>query len=450
MSTRADRALWRVIVPSILLGAALGIAAGVALGWLVWPVRWYDTDPSDLRLGHQIHYVVMAADSYATTGDLETAQLRLYELMDDDTSRAQVANLVERVAVSMETDGDADSAQRIRRLRDDAGLPSPAEEEFVSGVARPMGSGVWIGLGVLGAAALLAALWLVGATERVVAEGAMGDAAPWLDGLPPHEAAPAPAAAPGLGGAVEEGDGSEDGVEPVPSVVLDAEGEEAAAPAPPAEAEEGSYEDEADWGEDAWEDDEDAWEEVEEPVLDAGERVTSVDELSAEEDTSPDRAGGEDAGPGDVLGTFEAEYRQGDADFDCSFSIESPAGAFLGECGVGVADVLRAADTRHVEAFEVWLFDRTDIRTVSAVLVSEGAGDDPDLREEVADKGKVLVAAPGLTVVLETLSLRVTATVRSCAFTDDGGEPRAYFEHLHVELVAEPNDGAEESAQGTP
>ena len=38
----------------VVAGLLAGIGIGLVLGWQVWPVSWYDTDPSDLRVQHQI------------------------------------------------------------------------------------------------------------------------------------------------------------------------------------------------------------------------------------------------------------------------------------------------------------------------------------------------------------------------------------------------------------
>jgi len=90
----------RPAVPLIVCGLVVGVLLGLLLGWRVWPVQWYDTDPSDLRLQHQVAYVTLVSDSLAVTGDIEAARQRLAELTDGDTTWHQVANLVEMVALN--------------------------------------------------------------------------------------------------------------------------------------------------------------------------------------------------------------------------------------------------------------------------------------------------------------------------------------------------------------
>jgi len=146
-----------------------------------------------------------------------------------------------------------------------------------------------------------------------------------------------------------------------------------------------------------------------------------------------------DTGP---LGVFEAKYVLGDDDFDCSFGLESPDGEFLGECGLGITDVLGSGEPQRVDAFEVWLFDKGDIRTVSRVLVSEHAYQDEALNARLSAKGELVEAQPGLTLTLETPSLRVSATIADFAYVEDDLLPNSCFSHLEVEMIAEQNDAA--------
>ncbi|MCE1255772.1 MAG: hypothetical protein LWX83_19755, partial [Anaerolineae bacterium] len=76
---------------------------------------------------------------------------------------------------------------------------------------------------------------------------------------------------------------------------------------------------------------------------------------------------------GEPIAQFMTTYTLGDDLYDDSFSIDSPNGEFLGECGVGVSDTIGVGDPKKVSAFEVWLFDKNDIQTVTKVLMSEHA-----------------------------------------------------------------------------
>jgi len=50
---------------------------------------------------------------------------------------------------------------------------------------------------------------------------------------------------------------------------------------------------------------------------------------------------------------FMASYKAGDDLFDDSFSIDSPAGEFMGECGVSISETIGVGEPKKVSAFEV-------------------------------------------------------------------------------------------------
>ena len=87
------------------------------------------------------------------------------------------------------------------------------------------------------------------------------------------------------------------------------------------------------------------------------------------------------------MAQFMASYKLGDDLFDDSFSIDFPAGEFLGECGVGISETIGVGDPKKVTAFEVWLFDKNDIQTVTKVLMSAHAFLDEATRLRLACQG---------------------------------------------------------------
>jgi hypothetical protein len=127
-------------------------------------------------------------------------------------------------------------------------------------------------------------------------------------------------------------------------------------------------------------------------------------------------AGVEPEGVGTVmpetsLGHFETTYSLGDEGYDISYSIEASTGEFLGECGVSALEEVGIGEPGRVSAFEVWLFDKEDVRTETRVLVSAPALGDDALREKLADKGAFVQAEPGRVIALETANLRLDATI---------------------------------------
>ncbi|MGD2253483.1 MAG: hypothetical protein PVF70_11275, partial [Anaerolineales bacterium] len=106
------------------------------------------------------------------------------------------------------------------------------------------------------------------------------------------------------------------------------------------------------------------------------------------------------------LATFRTTYTLGGDHYDESFSIENASGDFLGECGVGIGDIIGVGDAKKVSAFEVWLFDKNDIQTVTKVLMSQFAFKDDETRNRLAAKGDPVRAENGGVVMLETASLK--------------------------------------------
>ncbi|MFA9405151.1 MAG: hypothetical protein ACERKX_04990 [Anaerolineales bacterium] len=70
----------------ILLGISfiLGIAGGLYYAWNINPVAYVDAAPSSLRQDFQSDYITLIAASYAATGELDRAQVRLSIFSLDD------------------------------------------------------------------------------------------------------------------------------------------------------------------------------------------------------------------------------------------------------------------------------------------------------------------------------------------------------------------------------
>ncbi len=154
-----------------------------------------------------------------------------------------------------------------------------------------------------------------------------------------------------------------------------------------------------------------------------------------------ERLGSEAADESEPLATFRTIYTLGDDTYDDSFSIETPSGDFVGECGVGIGDLIGVGEPKKVSAFEIWLFDKNDIQTVTKVLMSHHAFGDQGIRNRLAAKGDAVEAESGGVVTLETASLLVEARIVDMTY---GGSPlpdQSYFERLTIELRAWPRGG---------
>ena len=136
------------------------------------------------------------------------------------------------------------------------------------------------------------------------------------------------------------------------------------------------------------------------------------------------------------LATFRTTYTLGDDLYDDSFSIESATGDFLGECGVGIGDLIGVGEPKKVSAFEVWLFDKNDIQTVTKVLMSRYTHQDEATRHRMAAKGDPILAEPGAVVTLETASLMVEARIVDLTYGGGALPAESFFERMTIELRA--------------
>jgi hypothetical protein len=132
---------------------------------------------------------------------------------------------------------------------------------------------------------------------------------------------------------------------------------------------------------------------------------------------------------------YVTTYVIGDDLFDDSFSIDSPSGEFLGECGVGISETIGVGDPKKVTAFEVWMFDKNDIQTVTKVLMSPHAFNDAGFRSKLEPKGELVPVQPQKQIVLETQTLQMIATVSDMQFGQGALPEGSYFDRITLELA---------------
>ena len=70
---KSTRVLW-ILIPLMLLA---GVALGIAYGWYIDPVEYFDTTPDTLRADYKADYVLMTAEAYQVERDPGLAARRL-------------------------------------------------------------------------------------------------------------------------------------------------------------------------------------------------------------------------------------------------------------------------------------------------------------------------------------------------------------------------------------
>ncbi len=134
------------------------------------------------------------------------------------------------------------------------------------------------------------------------------------------------------------------------------------------------------------------------------------------------------------LNQFATTYALGDDRYDMSKSIEAPNGDFLGECGVGISEIIGTGVPEKATALEVWLFDKNDVRTITKVLMSDYAYNDAAIRNKLAPKGDAVAIKKGDVVELKTQTLKIGARVVDLAY-GSGTPANAYFQQVTLELA---------------
>ena len=145
-----------------------------------------------------------------------------------------------------------------------------------------------------------------------------------------------------------------------------------------------------------------------------------------------------DQGEETPIAQFMTTYMLGDDLYDDSFSIDSPTGEFLGECGVGISETIGVGDPKKVTAFEVWLFDKNDIQTITKVLMSEHAYNDESISQRLISKGEPILIEPGKHIILETATLQLEARVVEMNYGQGALPDNSFVDRMTLELAIWP------------
>lgn len=150
----------------------------------------------------------------------------------------------------------------------------------------------------------------------------------------------------------------------------------------------------------------------------------------------------EGEGPAPIK-VWTGTYTLGQNNYDEFFTIETNEGDFLGESGMGIMKAVPGTNPKQVTAFDVGLFDKTDITTLSRVVMSEDAyNNDEELRNniEANPQAEAILAQPGKEFTLETNALRVVAKIDEMEYGEGGNK---YFNKLKVNLNVFLREGAD-------
>lgn len=395
----------RSLIIGIVVGIILGCAVGAGLvGFYIRqnpPVYQGGAYPNEMTNAYQNHYLAMAVDSYIVTQQPEIAQERL-KTFDEPT---KIAILAERSAAFVAA-GRGAEAQFINNLA----MTLKEAEGWNDDTIR----------------AVVADLAVQYQNEPAKAQAIGAFSAQLLNGQVP---------------ALPQGEGQPEQPPPAegeqpPAVPPPAEGEQPPAPeaAPPAPAESGG-------------------------ILGALSPlrlllcclvliiviaiIYFIGRRRFEARRGPTKQQivweGEGTPP---IKQWRGTYNLGDDNYDEFFTIETDEGDFLGESGMGIMDAIPNTTPKQVVSFDVGLFDKTDITTLSRVIMSQFAYNDETYRMKVDanPQAEAVLAEPGKEFTFETSAMRITAKIEELAY---GDEENKYFEKLTVSMDLFLKEGAD-------
>lgn len=136
-------------------------------------------------------------------------------------------------------------------------------------------------------------------------------------------------------------------------------------------------------------------------------------------------------------------YLMGRGQYDDSFEIEDADGMFLGECGAAISETIGEGEPPKVTAIEIWLFDKEDfVRTLTGVLATEHAFNDPAIRSKLETKGDIVLMQPNAVVTLDTNSLRLQARIVEMEYGQGPVPPNSFLQKATIEIAVWRKAGA--------
>jgi len=372
----------------------VGIAAGllgliigwILIGWTIWPVTYYDAAPANMRADLRIDYLRMAIDSYSKNPDVAQAKRRYQELGPEATAA-------------------------LDEIRKAPGKTFPDDIiKFSNALALPAGQVV----PPVQATAVPAATAVGGATVAAVATKApvAGQVTPTMPAStviqPTQAAVVQPTAV--LTKAAAGTDGSSSTLLIVLCLVLLIIGGALAYVFLMRNRQTGG--------------------DIRQMISGMGGKKSVAQTAQTDYQAAQ--------GIETPIAQFMTTYKLGVDLYDDSFSIDSPTGEFLGECGVGISKPIGVGDPKKVTAFEVWLFDKNDIQTVTKVLMSENAFNDPATLQELQAKGEPVLVTPGSEIYLQTATLQLTARVVDMSYGQGALATNSFFDRMTLELAIWP------------
>lgn len=375
-------------------GILIGLILGLVVGWGIWPVSWSDASAANLRPDMQHSVMSNAILAYTLTNDKEKA-LHVYQ--DFGAQAKKVLEAVKTNPGLLNDEQISRFASAVGDLSASTSLPAEKESSNPGGaVTNPFSKKntgtiglVLLGLLIAGAAAVYY-FFFRGRDEKSSSTMSMVKKA---TPAAASQGAAKPTYAQGSPASFNQSSVPQRRIE-VPAIVHQA-----------AQA----------------------------------EKAAGKTELDAtKEETGSGKAPVIPAGK--PIAQFLTTYMYGDDLYDESFIFDAPNGSFLGECGVSFSDIVGTGEPKKISAFEIWLFDKNDVQTVTSVLMCQHAFDDLFMRENLEKKGDSVLAEGEKRFTMETASLVLEGHIVDLSYGELLQTPQSYFQRLTLELAVYQKD----------
>jgi len=371
-----------------IAAAVAGLVLGLIIGWVILPVQWTDASAEHLRADLRQDYLRNLITTYTLNGDKEKA-IQLYGELGEKAestlsdllaqpgflSIEQITRFTTALGIAIPPSSGVATSSAPLTLQD--GTEIKLDSGNVTEPAAKSNTLLWLGFGllaILGVGAYLAYRYYF--KERPVEEGK-----PLDDDTSKNRVAPAAARQPAA-------------VSMRPAAVPmrpAAEPEPAAAPVQSQSV-------------------------FKPPFFSNGKQSNGITAQKP-------------------VAQFMSTYVFGDDRYDESFTFDAPNGEFLGECGVSISDIIGVGEPKKISAFEIWLFDKNDIQTVTKVLMSKHSYEDQNTRQRLEIRGEPILAEPDKQFVLETATLRLEGRIVDVVYGDMPLPEDSYFQRSTVELA---------------
>ena len=366
-----------------IAAAVAGLVLGLIIGWGILPVQWTDASAEHLRADLRIDYLRNLITTYTLNGDKEKA-IQLYQELGEKADSTLIELLAQPGFLSTEQITRFTTALGIAMPQASGETASTAPLTLEDGTEIKVDTGedaqpaqesntlLWLGFGLLAILAIGAYLaYRYYFKERSVVEGNPLDADTSENRVAPA-AVRQPAAVP-----------MRPAAEPTPET----------SPVQNQSA-------------------------FKQPLFGNGKQSSS----SPVQKQKP-------------VAQFMSTYAFGDDRYDESFTFDAPNGEFLGECGVSISDIIGVGEPKKISAFDIWLFDKNDIQTVTKVLMSRHSFEDASTRQRLEIRGEPILAEPGAQFVLQTATLRLEGRIVDVMYGDMPLPEDSYFQRSTVELA---------------